>query len=391
MKSLTLLFCITASFSILGQNNDSLSFIFIGDIMGHTPQIKAAYDAETGEYNYNSVFREVAPIIKKADFAIANLEVTLAGPPYLGYPQFSSPDALAYACKHCGIDVLVTANNHCCDRRKTGITRTIKVLDSLKIYHTGTFKDSVDRVQNNLLILNKNNIKVGILNYTYGTNGIATPSPTVINRIDTTQMLTDIENSRDSLLDKLIVVIHWGYEYHSHPSNAQKQIADFLFNNGVDIIIGSHPHVLQKMEYFPFIENQKEQLIVYSLGNFVSNQRKQKCDGGAMIKFTLSKRQDKIKITNPGYYLIWVNKTEHQGKTNYCILPCSQIEKNAYEGLDSTAIKKMDVFTSDSRALFATENINVPEIKFDNRLTPIKPHFKTLEREDILEKFNLLR
>ena len=110
---------------------DSLTFIFIGDIMGHEPQIQSAFDTENEKYNYEGVFKRVSHIIKNADFAIANLEVTLAGKPYTGYPKFSSPDALAAACKNNGIDVLVTANNHSCDKGKKGILRTIKVLDSL--------------------------------------------------------------------------------------------------------------------------------------------------------------------------------------------------------------------------------------------------------------------
>ena len=108
--------------------------------MGHGPQIKAAWDDSLKSYNYDEVFQPVEQLISSVDFAIANLEVTLAGPPYKGYPQFSSPDDLAVACKNSGIDVLVTANNHSCDRGSNGIIRTVNVLDSLGIHHTGTFK-----------------------------------------------------------------------------------------------------------------------------------------------------------------------------------------------------------------------------------------------------------
>ena len=367
MKNLLLLFVLTFSYlSLFGQDaeqKDSLSLIFIGDIMGHDPQIESAFNPENGEYNYEGVFRKVSHIIKAVDFAIANLEVTLAGEPYAGYPQFSSPDALAVACKKSGIDVLVTANNHSCDRAKKGLLRTIHVLDSLEIPHTGTFKDSTERSNNNLLVLDKNNIRVGLLNYTYGTNGLPTPRPTMVNRIDTLTMLSDIRKSKADTLDKLIVMIHWGPEYQSQPSKKQVEIAEVLFRNGVDIIVGSHPHVLQKMEYIQGTEDDNEQFIAYSLGNFVSNQRTRKRDGGAMLKLTLRKNKDEVKIANSGYYLTWVSRPIIDDKTMYEIVPCSEFESNDFYDLDIDSKEKMKVFIADSRALFEKENIAVGEIK----------------------------
>jgi len=342
------------------HKRDSVTFIFMGDVMGHDPQIEAAYNPITKKYHYDSVFKKIAPVIKNADFAIANLEVTLGGKPYKGYPQFSSPDALAVACKNAGIDVLVTSNNHSCDRKKMGVLRTINVLDSLEIKHTGTFRNLVDRTQNNLLIMQKNNIKVGLLNYTYGTNGLPTPQPTIVNRIDKEKMLMDIQRSKEERLDKLIVMLHWGEQYKSHPSKKQVDLANFLFKNGVDIIIGSHPHVLQKMEYF---NNGKEHLIVYSLGNYISNQRTRKRDGGAMLQFTLSKENNNTTISNQGYYLTWVHKFKKDNKLNYEILSCTETEKNNYQNLDSVAQEKIKLFIKDSRELYQKENQNVLEIK----------------------------
>ncbi|CAA0227660.1 CapA family protein [Tenacibaculum maritimum] len=369
MRHQIILLLIIITTKVFSQNNfqkDSISLIFMGDIMGHTPQIKAAFNANTGTYNYDNVFEKVAPIIKEADFAIANLEVTLSGAPYKGYPQFSSPDALAIACKNSGMDVLVTANNHSCDGGKKGILRTINVLDSLKIKHTGTFKNFSDKEKNNLLILNKNNIKVGLLNYTYGTNGLKVPKPTIVNQIDTLAMLADIQKSKVSALDKLIVLIHWGNEYQSHPSKKQLKIADFLFKNGVDIVIGGHPHVLQKMEHFKKdATNKKERFIAYSLGNFISNQRTRKRDGGAILKVTLTKKNNEVTITNPGYYLTWVDKTFTNGKLNYKIIPCATASENNFEDMETSHIKKMKLFMSDTKALFDKENTNVKEITID--------------------------
>lgn len=364
MKKIFILLYLTLFYFIsFAQKSDSLSLLFIGDVMGHMTQVQSAYDSVTKKYDYQGVFQEVNPIIKKADFAIANLEVTLGGEPYAGYPAFSSPDALAVACKDNGMDVLVTSNNHACDRSKKGILRTIHVLDSLNIKHTGTFKDSMDRVTNNLLILNKNNIKVGILNYTYGTNGLTAPYPTIVNYIDTALITKDIETSKLKQLDKLIVFLHWGLEYQSQPVTDQTKIAAFLFNKGIDIIIGSHPHVLEKMEYHAKTDSTKEQFIVYSLGNFVSDQRTRKRDGGAMVELVLAKVNNQTSIKNKGYYLTWVYKPRIANKTLFKIVPCVKYETN-HSFMDENSFNTMKLFTEDSRNLFQLENVNVEEIKY---------------------------
>jgi poly-gamma-glutamate synthesis protein (capsule biosynthesis protein) len=361
---ITILYLFTLnSFSQDGIEKDSLSIIFMGDIMGHDPQIKSAYNKTTKSYNYDSVFSKVAPIIKSADFAIANLEVTLAGAPYKGYPRFSSPDKLAEACKNNGIDILVTANNHSCDRGKKGLLRTLKILDTLDIKHTGTFKDIFDKNRNNLLIFTKNNIKVGLLNYTYGTNGLPIPEDTFVNQIDTLLILSDISKSRKKSLDKLIVMLHWGNEYQSKPSKKQKKIANFLFRNGVDIIIGAHPHVLQPMEFRPSKLKNGEKLIAFSLGNFVSNQRPRRRDGGAMLKFTITKENGFSTISSYGYYLTWIHKPKKNGKTIFEILPCNTYESNGFLNMNEDAKTKMKLFLSDTRTLYKKENVLVKEIK----------------------------
>lgn len=338
-----------------------MSLIFIGDIMGHDSQIKAAYYNDTKSYNYDEVFSKVAPIIKKADFAIANLEVTLAGKPYTGYPQFCSPDELASACKKSGIDVLVTANNHSCDKGLKGVVRTIDVLDDLELKHTGTFKDITERNKRNLITLEKDGIKIGLLNYTYGTNYIPTPLPTQVNRIDKQVMAKDIKNAKSKSLDKLIVMIHWGKEYQHYPSTKQKETANFLFSQGVDYIVGAHPHVLQPMTHIEKTPNTKEKFIAYSLGNFVSNQRTRGRDGAAMLHLALSKQDNEVKIEKASYILTWVNKPIINGVTRFEILPCSLIEKKNFENISSIMKVRAKTFIKDSRALLEKENLNVTE------------------------------
>ena len=356
MRVILLIFSLIIQISI-SYCQDSLSLIFIGDIMGHGGQIEAAYNAETKSYNYDAVFEKIKPVLDRADITIANLEVTLAGPPYSGYPQFSSPDALVKSCKRNGIDVLVTANNHSCDRRKNGMIRTLEVLDANQIPHTGTFRNSVERKHNNLLILRKGAIRIGVLNYTYGTNGLKAQKPTSVNYIDTKTMRLDIEKSKLENLDQLIVITHWGLEYQTSPNKSQIKVAEFLLENGADMVIGGHPHVIQKAIW----RKEKNQLVAFSLGNFVSNQASVNTDGGMMLELTLVKNEDNIEIKNPGYHLIWVHKPNVNGKKIYEIIPCNLYE-NDTTIMNATNNSKMNLFIKNARKIMS-QNENIPEVQ----------------------------
>lgn len=347
----------------------TMSLLFIGDLMGHGPQIRSAYNYKTKTYNYDTVFYYLKDVMSEPDFTIANLEVTLAGPVYKGYPQFSSPDALAEAGKNAGIDVFVTANNHCVDRRLQGLRRTIDVLDTLHILHTGTFKNKDARDTTNLIILEKDSIKVGILNYTYGTNGIPVPKPAVVNLLDTAIMHKDIKLAKKDSLDKLILVLHFGKEYQSYPNIFQKNLVADLFKNGADIIIGSHPHVIQKMVYLPKNDslNTKEKFVAFSLGNFVSNQRKTKTDGGVMARLVLKKENGKTFIDTSNYILTWVyKKPRTKSLSYYFILPASKYENNKSFFKSPTDFAKMKLYIKNSRALLNKENVNVYEYNLYN-------------------------
>ena len=345
-------------FHILSSTAQEMSLLFLGDIMGHGPQIKSAWNDSLKKYDYNKVFEPVEDIISSVDFAVANLEVTLAGPPFDGYPQFSSPDELAEACKSNGIDVLVTANNHSCDRGSMGIVRTNRVLDSLEILHTGTFSNQQNRDSLNLLVLEKENIRIGLLNYTYGTNGIPFHAPTYVNLLDSSLIKKDLKFARTKNLDKLIVFVHWGAEYQDQPNLYQKNFNQFFKRHGVDIVIGSHPHVVQPMHYIK--NNDKEFLTVYSLGNFVSNQRDFRKDGGVMFRCSIVKR-DKASISDKEYILTWVNKFYKNKKWHYEVLPCSNKTYGKEYFSRNEDYVKMQVYSDHAKNLFADYNINILE------------------------------
>jgi poly-gamma-glutamate capsule biosynthesis protein CapA/YwtB (metallophosphatase superfamily) len=363
MKKLFYSFCFLISFlNGFPQDTTRISLFFAGDVMGHDSQIAAAYDPAKNAYNYSYVFKHVQPYITEADVAIANLEVTLAGPPYKGYPQFSSPDALARDLKEAGFDVLVTANNHCVDRGKKGLERTVAVLDSLSIPHTGTFKDSIEREKNNPLMIYKNGFSIALLNYTYGTNGLPVYKPNIVNRIDTALIRRDILKAKESKPDVIIVFTHWGAEYESLPRKAQKDVTDFCFKNGAQLVIGAHPHVIQPMEW----RKETNQFVAYSLGNFISGQRKRYTDGGAMAKVQLKKivfsvDSSSTVIDSAGYLLEWNHRTPAGRK--YTIVPATNDDKkNKQIILDSSSRAAYDLFLKDSRTLYMKHNLNVTEI-----------------------------
>ena len=271
---------------------EKLKLVFAGDIMGHSTQIKAALLPD-GTYDYHHCFKYVAPILKQADLAIGNLEFTLPGkPPYSGYPQFRSPDAVAVALKEAGFDMMVTANNHSNDAGKIGVENTIRTLRNLGFHQTGTFLDSMDRSLNYPLVIQHGNFKLAFLNYTYGTNGIPTKFPVIVNQLDEKQMAADMEKARGSNPDAIIVMVHWGNEYQLVETSYQRQLAQKLFLWGAKVVIGSHPHVVQSIEQKAQTDSLRKgelTVVAYSLGNFISGQIKTYTDIGAMVEVELEK------------------------------------------------------------------------------------------------------
>lgn len=350
----TVLFLI--SYPIFGQDTTRLSLLFVGDIMQHDSNIAAAFDLETKRYDYSACFEYVAPILRAADLTFGNLELTLAGAPYKGYPQFSAPDALAVELKKSGFDILVTANNHSLDRRRKGLERTLRVLDSLQLLHTGTFRDSLERSETYPLIVTKNGFQLSLLNYTYGTNGIPVTKPNIVNLIDTVLIKHDLEKARSQHSDAIIVFMHWGAEYQSLPNQEQKRLAALCFREGANLVIGAHPHVLQPMQW----NKQENQVVVYSLGNFVSGQRPRYRDGGAMVWIDLQKVvTDSVShttIDTVEYELEWVQKSR-----DFVIRPFRFFEGDTVFIKEPTARAAQKLFANDSRALLTKHNLKVPE------------------------------
>ncbi len=344
---LVLLFLST---NLIAQEDSLIHFklLFVGDVMQHKPQIKAAEIIPNKSYDYESCFKYVSPIIKKANLAVGNLEVTLPGkPPYQGYPQFRSPDDLAKGLRYSGFDMMVTSNNHSNDAGKTGVINTIETLKNYGFYQTGTFKNQEERDLFYPLIVHKDNFQLGFLNYTYGTNGLKTKYPTIVNYIDTAIIKKDLALTNLINPDFTIVIMHWGKEYKLIESQEQRDLTAWLFKNGADLVIGAHPHVVQPIKVHENEKTLTDNLVVYSMGNFISNQTKLNTDGGIMVEIDLTKdtASNQTWLSRHAYIPVWrYIQKDKKGKRHYFAVPVSAFE-NGNEKLlkmrtaDRTAMK----------------------------------------------------
>jgi poly-gamma-glutamate synthesis protein (capsule biosynthesis protein) len=265
--------------------------------------------------------------------------------------MFCSPDSYAKAAQNVGFNFFITANNHSIDRGKKGLERTLDVLDSLKIAHTGTFKDENERGKLYPYYWNFKGAKIAVLNYTYGTNGIKITPPNVVNMIDTMQIKLDIQKAKKDGSNFIITTIHWGNEYQRKESVEQNKLAQWLADQGVDAIIGMHPHVVQPMKIIHPKNNQSKSVpVAYSLGNFVSNQRERYKNGGIGVELQLEVLNGKVTWQTWGYYPFWI---QLGGKPKgYYVIPTSDWENkiNSF-GLNEQDKTNMKQFSLDTREL----------------------------------------
>ena len=315
----------------------------VGDIMCHNTQYQDAYDKATDSYDFSHVFSNIASNLRDADITIGNLETTFAGPEkgYSGYPTFNTPDALATNLKELGFDVLSTANNHSLDKGYNGLVRTIETLDNVGISHMGTYAS--EGAQSEILIKEVNGIKIAFLAYTYGTNGIPVPSGKeyCINLIDKDAIKQDLEKAKSLGVDLISVNMHWGNEYRLKSTSEQEDLADFLFQNGVDLILGSHPHVLEPMERREITledGSKKDGFLIYSLGNFVSGQNKEYTNHSIILNLKITKHAEgNISIDSVDYIPIYVDNRGSSTSERFKILDINK-SISAYEAKSDSSI-----------------------------------------------------
>lgn len=333
----------TISQNIQEETNTIINMSVIGDIMCHNSQYNDAY--KNGAYDFSYVFDDIKSYIQDSDISIGNLETTFAGSQkgYSSYPNFNTPEVLAYNLKDLGIDVLSTANNHSLDTGYAGLESTINFLDEAGISHTGTFKSQEE--QNTILYKNVNGIKIAFLAYTYGTNGISIPvgKEYCINLIDKALIASHLELAKKENPDLICVSMHWGTEYQTSPNDTQKDLANFLFENGADIIFGSHPHVLQPMQKYTITLQDgtiKDGFAIYSLGNFMSGQDKENTQNSIILNLEIIKNNqtNKISIGDISYIPIYTFSSPKY--KNYKVLDIEKSITNYESGIDTSIGEK---------------------------------------------------
>ena len=327
-----------------------------GDIMFHPSQLDGAYDYTTDTYDFENSFKAIRDIIREADISIANFEGTTAGNEiyaYQGYPLFNAPDEALDAIKNAGFDILSTANNHSLDTRKAGIIRTIEQIKVRGMEPIGTFKE---KPEIRVLIKDVKGIKFAFLAYTEMVNGLESvlapeDLDAMVNIIDETKMKEDIAYAKDNNADVIIAFLHWGDEYSRVQAQRQEILADMLFRSGVDIILGSHPHVIQPTQTLDY--DGKTKFVAYSMGNFISNQRVETLvpygltehvskytEDGIIIDIEIEKKGStkEVSIENINYIPLWVYKgVKENGTAEHVVYPIMDYIESAELDEDSKA------------------------------------------------------
>jgi len=316
-----------------------VNVLSVGDIMAHSIQFDAA-KTEDG-YDFYPQFEYIADKISSKDIAIANLETVFAGEEarYSGKNMiFNAPDQLGESIKKAGFDILTTANNHSLDRGYKGIKRTLDVLDELELEHTGTFRTEEESKE--ILTFEEDGISFALLSYSYSTNGWPIPEnePYSINMMIEEKMIEDIKKANALEVDFVMVAIHWGLEYHLEENHHQRNLANALFYEGADIILGTHPHVLQPFEHQKMTDSsgeEKDKFIIYSQGNFLSGQRSYPRAIGMYINFEFQRNGSHKPFVNEVSVMpTYVEDTYKNNQRYMRVLDMNQ----AIEGFDNNTL-----------------------------------------------------
>ena len=313
----------------------------VGDLMVHTWQMRDAYDKETGEYDFSNDFEMITKYLETSDFRIGNLETVFGGAEigYSDFPMFNTPDSFGQAIKEAGFDLLTTANNHSLDKKEAGLLRTLDILDEFGIDHMGTYRSQQER--DSFVIKDINGIRTAFLSYTYGTNGLPVPAGKdyLINLMNRDLIRADLEAVKALEPDVIIVMPHMGNEYELKPKQVFIDWIDFMIECGADIVLASHPHVLQPMEVKEHIDengDSRKVFVAYSLGNFISSQRTQPRDVGIIVNITLAKTGDeRAEIDMVEYIPTWVQFTNQAGQDYVRVLGVADALNQYGEGIEN--------------------------------------------------------
>ncbi len=326
---------------------DTISVLFLGDIMQHEGQLRSALtpgadSSLAASYDYSSYFSHVKPLMDEADFTVANMEFCLAGPPYTGYPSFSAPESLAEEAAEAGVDLFLCANNHICDRGSRGLRSSIGKYRDIGVPFTGIYPDSTAEAEENPFITDIQGVRTAFVNFTYGTNGVNPAPPLIVNRMDGKDVRRAIDRAREAGAEIIIALPHWGQEYVTEPSAKQREWADRLLEWGADAVIGTHPHVIQNVE-FP---------VAYSLGNFISNMSRRDTQLGLAYRLNIAVTPSGLAFVADGEAIpLWCSRPGGYGQ-KYTVLPVRVFLKKKEEFRNISDYEKMKDTYNRLKSLF---------------------------------------
>ena len=293
--------------------------------MLHSAQIENTSRPD-GTFDFSGYFPELKEDLRKADIAVGNMEFTLAGPPYSGYPAFCAPDAYAmYMAEECGIDIFLTANNHILDKGEAGLVRTLAKYREMErnagIRMTGSAENADSAARNTPLIVDTCGFRIAFVNCTYGTNlGIGKDYPGTVMMSDRQTISEALHKAQEADADLIVALPHWGIEYDTTHSAEQEEYAGWLAEEGADIIIGAHPHVVQDADTIRTAGN-KPVPVIYSLGNAISNMSARDTQTGLLAKVCAVKHLNgKVEIFPIEFTYLWCSLPGRL-KDTHCTIP----------------------------------------------------------------------
>lgn len=344
----------------------------VGDIMCYDEQLKDALQ-EDGSYDFAPSFAAVKPYLESANLTVGNLELNFLGEGagYSGYPNFNAPEALAGTLKDIGFDLLQTANTYSIQSGINGLNSTIRHLTAAGIDHAGTYHNKDAKNEDEGVILkNINGIRFAFIAYTKGLNNMALPSDasyavdvlfedyaTNYSIINKDALLASVNAAKEMKADVIVAMLHWGNEYKVEPFSTQEEIADLLFKNGVDVILGSHSHEVGPMEMRKVTVDgkEKEVFLAYSLGNFFSSMDKGTSRTSAILNltFTMDAETGEVTISAVNYLPVYIVDKGENATVRYEVLPVrTAMESSAFSYMKDTFQKALTTLEKNTASTF---------------------------------------
>ena len=336
----------------------------IGDIVMHNPLLKGAYNSQDNSYDFSPYFSQIKDSMAAADYTVINVDGPMGGKKhasYRGYPQFNTPPHLLYALVDCGVDMLTLANNHALDTYYDGLKDTIDNVESVGLDHVGAYRTQEEHDTPKVVVIG--GIRVGITNYTVSTNNMAKRSDEEatlygLRMVSNSKAPDDIQALRDAGAEVVIVYMHWGEEYLRTVNNSIRNLAKKLVAAGADVVIGGHQHVVLPCEYLTVTGEDGTShtgLVLYGMGNFLSDQRARYRDSGIIFEITLqdNPQTGKVEVVSPRYIPTYVQRTKGANAYDYRVWPVGAVLDDPPSSISQNALTRIRQVWNEQQEIFA--------------------------------------